>query len=108
MTRNPLIFLIIHDESRRDNSFTTFQDGSIIKIMLSRYSDLLGIPKANLRNTIVKHFLAHIGDFKAYESDIPARMNSLKEFSDFASGFRAYKSKFMQAEEENYDGGSHD
>ena len=75
--------------------------------MLTRYSDLLGIPKANLRNTIVQHFLAHIGDFKAYESDIPARMSSLKEFADFASGFRAYKSKqLLQAEEEKMqDGG---
>jgi hypothetical protein len=35
--------------------------------MISRYSDLLGIDKANLRNTIVKHYLKYIGDFKAYE-----------------------------------------
>jgi hypothetical protein len=62
---------------------------------------LLGIDKANLRNTIVKHYLKYIGDFKAYESDIPARLNSLKEFSDFASGFRAYRTKLMEAEEEN-------
>ena len=69
--------MIVHDESRRDNSFTTSQDGNIIKIMLSRYSDLLGIPKANMRNLIVQHYLKHIGDFKAYESSIPARLKSL-------------------------------
>jgi hypothetical protein len=60
-TKNPLIFLIIHDEGRRDNSFTSSQDGKIIKIMISRYSDLLDIPKAKLRNKIVQHFLEHIG-----------------------------------------------
>jgi hypothetical protein len=27
-------------------------------------------------------------------------LNSLKEFSDFATGFRAYRTKFMEAEEE--------
>ena len=93
--------MIIHDESRKDNSFTATLDGNIVKIMISRYSDLLGIPKANLRNTIIKHYLRHIGDFKAYESDIPARLNSLKEFTEFASGFRAYRKRFMEAEEEN-------
>ena len=68
--------------------------------MISRYSDLLGIPKANLRNNIIKYYLRHIGDFKAYESDIPARLNSLKEFTEFASGFRAYRTRLMEAEEE--------
>jgi hypothetical protein len=68
--------------------------------MLSRYTDLLEMPKANMRNTILQHYLKYIGDFKAYESDIPARLNSLKEFSDFASGFRAYRTKLMESEEE--------
>jgi len=27
-------------------------------------------------------------------------LNSLKEFSDFASGFQAYRTKLMEAEEE--------
>jgi hypothetical protein len=100
MTKDPLIFLIINDESTTNNSFTAYQDGKIIKIMLSRYSDLLEIAKANLRNTIIQHYMKRIGNFKDYESDIPARLNSLKEFSDFASGFRAYRTKFMEAEEE--------
>lgn len=40
-SKDPLIFLIIHDEGRKDSSFSTSQDGNIIKIMLSRYNDLL-------------------------------------------------------------------
>ena len=35
-----------------------------------------------------------------YESNFQARLNSLKEFSDFASSFRAYRAKLMEAEEE--------
>jgi hypothetical protein len=57
MSNNPLIFLIIHDEGRRDNSFSTSQDGNIVNIMLSRDRDLLGIPKAQLRNLILQLFL---------------------------------------------------
>jgi exoribonuclease II len=93
--------LIIHDEGRRDNSLTISQDGNIVKILFSRYSDLLEISKAKLRDTIVQHFLKHVGDFKAYESNIPARLNSLKEFSEFASEFRAYRAEEMKGEEEN-------
>ena len=92
--------MIIHDESRRDNTFTTSQDGNIVKIMLSRYADLLELPKANMRNTILQQYLKYIGDYKAYESNIPARLNSLKEFSDFASSFRAYRNKLMESEKE--------
>ena len=92
--------MIVHDDSRKDKSFTTSQDGNIIKIMLSRFSDLLDIPKANMRNIIVKHYLHYIGEFKAYESNIPARLRSLKEFSDFSSGFQAYRAKLIEAEEE--------
>jgi hypothetical protein len=76
-TKNPLIFLIIHNEGRSDNNFTTEQDGNIVKIMVTRYTDLHGLPKENLRNTIVKHYLKHVGDFKGYEGNIPARLNSL-------------------------------
>ena len=68
--------------------------------MLSRFSDLLEIPKANMRNAIVQRYLLYIGDFKAYESNIQARLKSLKEFSDFASGFHAYRTKLMESEEE--------
>ena len=42
-SKNPLIILILHDESKRDSNFTTTQDGNIVKIMISRYTDLLGI-----------------------------------------------------------------
>jgi hypothetical protein len=45
--------------------------------MLTRYTDLHGLPKENLKSTIVKHYLKHVGDFKAYEANIPARLNSL-------------------------------
>ena len=69
--------MIIHDEKRRDNSFSTSQDKNIIKIMLSRYTDLLDTPKQQLRKIIWQHFLKHIRDFKTYESDIPARLDSL-------------------------------
>ena len=93
--------MIIHDDSRRDNSFTSSQDGNIVRIMLSRFSDLLDIPKANMRNAILQHYLQYIGDFKAYESNIPARLKSLQNFSDFASGFNDYRTKLMEAEEEN-------
>ena len=62
---------------------------------------MLEISKAKLRDTIVQHFLKHIGDFKAYESNIPARLNSLKEFSEFASGFRAFRGEVMNVDEEN-------
>jgi hypothetical protein len=100
--------VITHDENSRDDCFTTSQNGNIIKISLNRYSDLLGIPKANLRKTIVQNFLRYIREFKAYESDIPARLNSLKEFSDFANGFQAYRAKLMLAEKEkDYDRGFH-
>jgi hypothetical protein len=93
--------LIIHDEGRRDNGLTISQDGNIVNILFSRYSDLLEISKAKLRDTIVQHFLKHVGDFKAYESNIPARLNSLKEFSVFSSGFSAYRAEEMKGEEEN-------
>jgi hypothetical protein len=77
ISKNPLVFLIIHDENRRDNSFSTSQDKNMIKIMLSRYTDLLDTPKQQLRKIIWQHFLKHIRDFKTYESDIPARLDSL-------------------------------
>jgi hypothetical protein len=48
-----------------------------VEISLGRFNDMLGIPKANLSNTIAKHFLKHIGNYKIYESDIPARLKSL-------------------------------
>jgi hypothetical protein len=83
--------LITHDEARKDNSFTTSQEGNILTIKLSRYNDMLEIPKANLRTTIVKEFLKHISDFKAYESNISGRLNSLKEFSDLTIRFRALR-----------------
>ena len=75
--KNSLIFLIIHDEARKDNNFTASQDGKNVIIKLSSYNDLLGIPKANLRNLIIDHFRKHVGEFNAYESNIPARLNSL-------------------------------
>ena len=101
--------MIIHDEGRRDNSFTSSQDGKIVKIMISRYSDLLEIPKAKLRKTIVEHFLEHIGNFKEYEANIEARLNSLEEFSNFTRGFRSYRKKLMEAEEEKVEeSGLHD
>ena len=77
MTKNTLIFLIIHDENRRDNYFSTSQDKKIIKIRLSRYKNLLEETKGYLKKTILELFLKHIGDFKAYESNIPARLDSL-------------------------------
>ena len=92
--------MIIYDESTSDDSFTTYQDGKIIKIMLSRYNNLLEIAKANMRNIILQHYLKRIGNFKEYEYNIPARLNSFDEFSDFASRFRAYSTKFMEGEEE--------
>ena len=91
LIKNALIISITHDEGRKDSSFSSFQEGNILSIKLSRYNELLDIPKANLRATIVKEFLKHIKNFKAYESDIPARLNSLKEFSDFTIGFRAFR-----------------
>jgi len=45
--------MIIHDESITEKSFTTYQDGKIVKIMLGRYSDLLEIAKANMRSIIL-------------------------------------------------------
>jgi hypothetical protein len=39
---NPLIFLIVHDEGKKDSSFSRSQDGNIVTIYISRYNDLLG------------------------------------------------------------------
>ena len=39
---HPLIFLIRHDEGRKDSSFSMSQDGNIVTIKISRYNDLLG------------------------------------------------------------------
>ena len=39
---HPLIFLIGHDEGRKDSSFSMSQDGNIVTIKISRYNDLLG------------------------------------------------------------------
>jgi hypothetical protein len=38
-----------------------------VKISLSRYNELLEIPKANLKNTILNIFLEFRKGFKAYE-----------------------------------------
>jgi hypothetical protein len=51
--KNPLIFLIIHDESRKDNDFTTSNYDNIVQISLGRYNDLLGVSRAKLRSLIV-------------------------------------------------------
>ena len=102
-SKNPLIFLIIHNEGKSDNNFTTEQDGNIVKIMVTRYSDLHGLPKENLRKTIVRHYLKHLGDIKAYEANIPARLNSLKDYSDFARSFQSYRRQSMDLEEEKSD-----
>jgi hypothetical protein len=71
--------------------------------MVTRYSDLHGLPKENLRKTIVRHYLKHLGDFKAYEANIPARLNSLKDYSDFARSFQSYRRQSMDFEEEKSD-----
>jgi hypothetical protein len=49
-----------------------------VEISIGRFNDLLGLAKANLSNTISQHFINHIGNFNAYEADIPARLKSLK------------------------------
>jgi hypothetical protein len=103
--------LIIHDEGRKDNSYAISQERQIVKIMFSRYSDLLANKKDILIEEIGKIFLKHIDDLKAkeYEANIPARLSSLKEFYDFSSGFRAYRNKLMKVEEEKMENrGFHD
>jgi hypothetical protein len=49
-----------------------------VEISHGRFKDLLGLTKANLCNTISQHFVKHIGNYNAYEADIPARLESLK------------------------------
>ena len=71
--------------------------------MVTRYSDLHGLPKENFRKTIINHYLKHLGDFKAYEANIPARLNSLKDFSDFTGSFQSYRRQSMDLEEEKSD-----
>ena len=64
-TKNPLIFLIIHDEERKDKNYNISPDQTIVKIMICRYSDLLANQKDILIEQIVQIFLNHIDQFKA-------------------------------------------
>jgi N-glycosylase/DNA lyase len=59
--------------------------------LLGRYSDLLNTYQ--LRSVILEKFLSFIGDSKGYEANIPARLKSLKEFSDFVEEFQALKNQ---------------
>jgi hypothetical protein len=44
--KNPLIFLIIHDERKKDNNFTSIIDKDTVQItLLGRYNDLLDTPQ---------------------------------------------------------------
>ena len=88
---NPLIFLIIHDENRKEDDFDSSLDGNIVQIRLGRYNNLHGIPRSNLRTLIIKNFLGYIGKFKVYQTDISSRLKSLEEFSDFVARFRDFR-----------------
>ena len=75
--KDPLIFVVTHDTDRGDNTFATKKDRNIVEISFSSFSDLLDIHRKNLRKFILDHFFKYIGDYKSYEKDIAARLNSL-------------------------------
>ena len=48
----------------------------------------------------MEHFEQKIGEFKAYESSIYNRLQSLQEIYDFNTRFRAYRNKLIGVDKE--------
>jgi hypothetical protein len=90
LVKNPLIFVVIHDENRKDNSFSHKVDKDTIIMNIGRYGDILGITRNNMRDFVMQHFIKYIGDFKSYEYNIIERIRSLASFNDFVNRFRKY------------------
>ena len=58
-----MIFVIYHDEARKEGGFSVKEDPyGIVYITISKYSDMLGNYRENLKSYIVKKYLAYIGD----------------------------------------------